>query len=110
MAPRDTEQATSYLVEHYQPGTSVRNLSTWADRLRAAAAEMAHEGEAIRLVHATIVPADESLLCLFEADSEARVRNVYGRAGLGFERISVALSSGEAERGAPPGAGKEKEP
>jgi hypothetical protein len=110
MTPRNAEQATSYLVEHYEPGTSVPNLSTWAGRLRAAAAEMAHEGEAIRLVHATIVPADESLLCLFEADSEARVRNVYGRAGLGFERISVALSSGEAEMGAPPGAGKEKEP
>jgi hypothetical protein len=55
------------------------------------------------------VPADESLLCVFEADSEALVRNVYGRAGLGFERISVALSSGEAESGAPLGAGKEKE-
>jgi hypothetical protein len=109
MAPRDAEQATSYLVEHYQPGTSVRNLSTWADRLRAAAAKMAHEGEAIRLVHATIVPADESLLCVFEADSEALVRNVYGRAGLGFERISVALSSGEAKSGAPPGPGKEKQ-
>jgi hypothetical protein len=109
MAPPDAEQATSYLVEHYQPGTSVRNLSTWADRLRTAATEMAHEGAAIRLVHATIVPADESLLCVFEADSEALVRNVYGRAGLGFERISVAVSSEEAERGAPPGAGKEKE-
>jgi hypothetical protein len=109
MAPRDAEQATFYLVEHYQPGTSVRNLSTWADRLRAAAAEIAHEEEAIRLVHAIIVPADESLLCVFQADSEARVRNVYGRAGLGFQRISVALSSGEAESGAPLGAGKEKE-
>jgi hypothetical protein len=103
MAPRDTEQATSYLVEHYRPGTSVRNLSTWADRLRSAAAELEHEGEA------TIVPADESLLCVFEADSEALVRNAYGRAGLGFERISVALSPGETESGAPSGAGKEKE-
>jgi hypothetical protein len=109
MAPRDTEQATSYLVEHYRPGTSVRNLSTWADRLRSAAAELEHEGEAIRLVRATIVPADESLLCVFEADSEALVRNAYGRAGLGFERISVALSPGETEGGAPSGAGKEKE-
>ncbi len=67
MAPRDAEQATSYLVEHYRPGTSVRNLSTCADRLRAAAAELEHEGEAIRLVRTTIVPADESLLCVFEA-------------------------------------------
>jgi Protein of unknown function (DUF4242) len=108
MAPRDAEQATSYLVEHYQPGTSIRNLNSWADRLRAAAAEMAHEGKPVRLVRATIVPADESLLCVFEADSEALVRNVYERAGLGFERISVALSSGDAESGAPPAAGKEK--
>ena len=98
MAPPDAEQATSNLVEHYQPGTSVRNLSTWADRLRLLG-DPSH----------TDVPADESLLCVFEADSEALVRNVYGRAGLGFERISVAVSSEEAERGAPPGAGKEKE-
>jgi Protein of unknown function (DUF4242) len=109
MAPRDAEQATSYLVEHYQPGTSIRDLNSWADRLRAAAAETAHEGKPVRLVRATIVPADESLLCVFEADSEALVRNVYERAGLGFERISVALSSEDAESGAPPGAGKEKE-
>jgi len=108
MAPRDAEQAACYLVEHYCPGASARNLSTWADRLRAVAAELAHEGEAIRLVRATIVPADESLLCVFEADSEALVRTVYGHAGLEFERISVALSSGEAESGAPSGAGKER--
>jgi Protein of unknown function (DUF4242) len=109
MAPRDAKQATSYLVEHYQPGTSVRNLSSWADRLRAAAAELEHEGKPVRLVRATIVPADESLLCVFEADSEALIRTAYGRAGLGFERISVALSSEEGEGRAPPGAGKETE-
>jgi hypothetical protein len=109
MAPRDAEQASSYLVEHYRPGTSVRNLSCWANRLRAAAAELAHEGKPVRFVRATIVPADDSLLCVFEADSEALVRTTYGRAGLEFERISVALSPGETESGAPSGAGKEKE-
>jgi len=109
MASHDAEHTTSYLVEHYRPGTSVGDLRAWADRLGAAAAELEREGEAIRLVRTTIVPADESLLCVFEAQSEAVVRTAYGRAGLRFERISAALSSGEAESRAPTGAGKEKE-
>jgi hypothetical protein len=53
------------------------------------------------------VPADEALLCVLEAGSEELVREVYTRAGVPFERLSVAIA-GEGEwldETSPPGAG-----
>ena len=89
------EDARAYLVEHYQPGMPVGDLRNWAGRVREAVDVLEHEGKEVRLVRSTIVPADESLLCVFEAPSEALVREAYERAGLRFERISVVLSDGE---------------
>jgi hypothetical protein len=91
MAQQAPGDATSYLVEHYQPGVPIDDLRSWEGRVRAALDELEIEGEKVRLVHSAIVPGDESLLCVFEAASEALVRKAYGRAGLQFERISVLL-------------------
>lgn len=38
------------------------------------------------------MPADEALLCVFGADSEELVREVYARAGVPFERLSAAIA------------------
>lgn len=46
----------------------------------------------MRFVRSTIVPRDESWLCVFEAASEELVRETYARAGIPFERISPAIS------------------
>jgi hypothetical protein len=81
----------SYLVEHYRPGLSVEALSEWAARVRDAATEMAREGKSVRYVRSTIVPADESLLCLLEAGSQALVLETYARAGIPFERVSAVI-------------------
>jgi hypothetical protein len=43
-------------------------------------------------VRSTIVPADESFLCVIDAASERLVRDAYARAGVALERISPALS------------------
>jgi hypothetical protein len=94
MAWQRLEDTQSYLVEHYQPGIPLSELKSWVGRVRAAVDELEHDGNPVRLVRSTIVPADESLLCVFEAASEALVREAYGRAGVQFERISVALSEG----------------
>jgi len=85
-----------FLVEHYRPGLSGDELGAWAARMRRTADEMEHEGKAVRYLRATIVPTDESLLCIYEAASEQLVRETYARAGLPFERITPAVS------GAPP--------
>jgi Nickel responsive protein SCO4226-like len=96
-----------YLVEHYSPGLTVDGLGSWAARVRATAVAMGSEGRAVRYLRSTIVPVDEALLCLFEADSEELVREVYARAGVPFERLSAAIAD-ESEwlnSGPPPGAG-----
>ena len=52
---------------------------------------MNQDGKAIRYVRSTIVPADESFLCVIEAASEELAWEAYTRAGIPFERISPAL-------------------
>ena len=82
----------TYLVEHYRPGFTAEGLEEWAARIRATAVGMAREGEPVRYLRSTIVPADESLLCLLEAPSDDLVRAVYARAGIPFERVCVVIS------------------
>jgi hypothetical protein len=85
-------QRQTYLVENYHPGLGENELQGMVSRIRSAVAEMARDGKAIRHVRSTIVPADESFLCVIDASSENLVRDAYTRAGTSFERISPALS------------------
>jgi Protein of unknown function (DUF4242) len=72
---------------------------------------MGSEGSTVRYVRSTIVPADEAFLCVFEAGSEDLVRDVYARAGVPFDRVSVAITdeSEWLDSGPPPGAGGAEE-
>jgi hypothetical protein len=85
----------TYLVEHYRPGLQPEQLTASAARVRATALEMEHEGKPVRHVSSTIVPVDESFLCVFEAASEELVREAYARTGVPFERISTAISESD---------------
>jgi hypothetical protein len=87
----------SFFVEHFCPGVRAYELRRAAARVRAAAAAMAKEGKALRCVSSTVIPNDESLLCLFEAPREELVREAYERAGVRFERISAAVNVEESE-------------
>jgi hypothetical protein len=87
-----TEARQTYLVEQYRPGLTVDGLKQWAARVREATGELEREGKSVRCLRSTIVPADESLLCVLEAASEELVREAYARAGLPFERLSIVLS------------------
>jgi hypothetical protein len=88
----------TYLVEHYRPGFTAEGLEDWAARVRAAAVGIAREGEPVRYLRSTIVPADESLLCLLEAPSDDLVRAVYARAGVPFERLTAVISDDAPSR------------
>jgi len=81
----------AYLVEHYRPGLRVEELKRWAALVRRTVGELEHEGRSVHFVRSTIVPRDESLLCILEAASEELVREAYARAGIPFERISTAI-------------------
>jgi Protein of unknown function (DUF4242) len=99
MADRAVAEARqTYLVEHYRPGLTVDGLKQWAVRVREATDELGREGKSVRYLRSTIVPADESLLCVVEAAGEELVREAYARADLPFERLSIVLS----EDGEPP--------
>jgi Protein of unknown function (DUF4242) len=82
----------TYLVEHYRPGFTAERLEEWAVRVRATAVGMARDGEPVRYLRSTIVPTDESLLCLLEAPSEDVVRAVYAQAEVPFERLTAVIS------------------
>jgi len=86
------ETRQTFLVEHYRPGLDVEELQRWVGRVRETVAELEHEGKPIRFLRSTIVPRDESFLCVLEAASEQPIREAYARAGIPFERISTALT------------------
>ncbi len=81
-----------FQVEHYRSGVPASALEQIARRVRAAADAMGLEGETVELVSATIVPADDYLVCLFAAASESIVRRLYQRAGIECERLSLAIA------------------
>jgi hypothetical protein len=86
-----TDPRQTYLVENYHPGLGAEELRRIVSRVRDAVVGMNQDGKAIRYLRATIVPADESFLCVIEAASEKLAREAYTRAGIPFERISPAL-------------------
>ena len=88
----------TYLVEHYRPGFTAERLEEWAARVRAAAVGIAREGGSVRYLRSTVLPADESLLCLLEAPSADVVRAVYARAGVPFERLTAVISDDTSSR------------
>ena len=84
-------QDATFLVEHYLPGRRIGELETFARRIQAA--------EALRVLQTTVVPEDESVLCIVAASSERAVRAAYARAGIHFDRISTAIASTHIPRG-----------
>jgi Protein of unknown function (DUF4242) len=93
MAPEaSTEARRAYLVEHYRPGWDVAQLTSCIARVRETVLEMERTGEPVHYVRSTIVPSDESFLCVIEAASEELVGAAYARAGVEFERVTAAIS------------------
>jgi nitrogen regulatory protein PII-like uncharacterized protein len=82
----------TYLVEHYRPGVSVDELQRSVTSVRDAVVAMQREGKAVQHVRSTIVPGDESFLCVVDAASEELVHEAYARVGIPVDRISVAIS------------------
>jgi hypothetical protein len=86
----------TFLIEHYRPGVRVAENRRSVARVREAIRAMDREGQPIQYRSSTIVPNDEYYLSTIEASSESLVRDAYARAGVPFERISVAISVGSA--------------
>jgi uncharacterized protein DUF4242 len=68
-------------------------------RVRDTMNEMERKGKAVRYLRGTIVPTDESVLCVLEAASEHLLREAYARAEIPFERITAVISDGSWSEG-----------
>jgi hypothetical protein len=89
----------SYLAECYWPGVSEETLAAAVRRVREAATELRRQGRKVDFLVSILVPADETVFCLFEG-CEADVTAVSVRAGMRFERIleSVRIDGTGYER------------
>lgn len=83
---------STYLVERYWPGVSRAELADAVARGRRSAAAMRREGKRIRYLQATLVPDQETVLCLMEAESAELVVEVNRRAGIPYDRIAAAIA------------------
>jgi hypothetical protein len=80
----------SYVVESY----AAHSESVFEDA-RARARRTAELGNGVRYVRTTFLPADQTLLHVFEAPSSEELDRAGTLAALAFERIVVAVEGSE---------------
>ena len=85
-----SDRKGSYVVECYWPGVSERQLAAAMERAEAAVADLRRSGRPVDLVGSILVPADETVFCLFDG-SEDDVRAASLQAGVPFERVLESL-------------------
>ena len=93
-------ETRAFIVEHYWPGITPARFRPTAERLRRGVDAAAARGAAVRLLHSTVVTQDETVFCVFEAESQETVRQVYTSAGVRFERLldAVDITTTEDQR------------
>lgn len=100
----------TYMVECFWPGVTAADFRAAAERVAA--------DDAATCLDLILVPADEILLLLFQADSRAAVRDASRRAGLRADRVIETLRirstpeprRDEAEEHGDPAAVRKPEP
>jgi hypothetical protein len=93
----EREAPKTYLVECYWPGVSEHQLAAATRQAQAAAAQVRQQGRKLRFLGSLLVPAEETVFCLFEG-SESDVRAVSAQAGVPAERILESLRVGAGEQ------------
>lgn len=83
---------STFVAERYWPGVSATSHEAATARGGRSAEEMRREGRRIHYVQSTLVPADETVFCFFEADDLQDVVELNERAGLSFDRIVEAVT------------------
>ncbi|MGI8808746.1 MAG: nickel-binding protein [Acidimicrobiales bacterium] len=80
-----------YLVERYWPGVTTVALGDAIARIREASEREAGGHGAVRHVGSTLVAAEETVFCLFEATSMEAVADVNARAHVATDRITPCV-------------------
>lgn len=86
---------TTYLVETYLPAQA--NLDDVEGHATRAAQSITLAGAAVRLERCIHITEDETCFMLFEAESEAAVRQATEHAGLAPQRIVEAVDTSLAK-------------
>ena len=81
----------AFLVELYVSRGDMAGVREGAARARAAAEELAREGILVRYLRSLFLPDDETCFYLYEAATEADVREAAQRAALPFDRVAQAI-------------------
>jgi Nickel responsive protein SCO4226-like len=81
-----------YLVERYLPDAGATELSSLAERLEQASADLCREGTPVRYLDSTFMPEEESCFCRFEAPSLHATALVNRLAHAPYARICAAVT------------------
>ena len=82
-----------FLAELYLPSTRPGGAADAAARARAAADDLARDGETLRFLRIIFVPGDETCFVAYEAAAAETVAEAGRRAGLDFDRIVAAIEA-----------------
>ena len=88
-----------FVAERYLSAADGASATRDARSARSAADQLARDGTPVRFVRSIFIPADETCMYVFEADSIEVVRAVAARASLQVERISEAISEPQTRNG-----------
>lgn len=80
-----------YMVERDLKGISMPDLAAAQKAAMATAATMREQGSGIRYIRSTFAPGDGRCLCLFDASTEAEVRQLNDAAGLPYHNVVEAF-------------------
>ena len=83
-----------FMVESYPVGLTADELTAACDRAAQVADEFRLDGIDVRLIESTLVPAEDSLFCIFEAPSREVVEEIATRAAIPIDRLIEAVDVG----------------
>jgi hypothetical protein len=83
-----------FMVESYPVGVTAEELTAASDRAAEVTDKLRLEGIDVWLIESTLVPAEESLFCIFEAPSREVVEQVVSRSGIPLDRVSQVVDVG----------------
>lgn len=80
-----------YMVERELTGITMEQLAAAQKAAIETGKRLTAEGKAVRYLRSTFVPGEARCMCLFEAPSAERVRELNESAKIPFSRIVEAL-------------------
>jgi uncharacterized protein DUF4242 len=80
-----------YMVERDLPGITLEQLGGAQKAAIETSQRFSDEGKPVRYIRTTYVPGEAKCMCLFEAPSAQRVKDVNEAAQIPFSRIVEAL-------------------